>query len=471
MSMYIVENPDTNQGVQRQLDELQEECRNLRAELNQQHSKYQSLQANADELDFLLQNAPGAIFLAVDGCVARTNAEMLRMFGYSSFDEVIGVRSVDLIFTSEEDYAAFGKLVVPGLIANKPVNLDWVLRRKNGTQLTARLIGRPLPPDQYKRGTVWILQDVTESIRVQEELNKYREHLEELVESRMTELQASNRQLNETSERLREVHQHLVQAEKLSALGSMVAGIAHELNTPIGNSVTIASVLQHQAKLLKEAMHSGALRKTEFEKALCKICDGSNIVLRNLERVSDLITSFKQVAVDRTSNQRRKFELHRTLQELVLTMSPMYRDTEFKLEVDLAPNIHMESHPGAIAQVITTFISNASVHAFEGRQTGVMRLSSRLLDSDWAEILFVDDGVGIPLGYQSRIFDPFFTTKLGQGGSGLGLSIAYNLVTGLLGGKIELKSDPGNGAQFAVILPLHAPHWDVQDTWGSSGCG
>jgi signal transduction histidine kinase len=276
----------------------------------------------------------------------------------------------------------------------------------------------------------------------QERLRQLNEQLESRVEQRTEELQKA-------------MHQ-VVESERLASLGSLVAGVAHELNTPIGNCVGVASTLQGQAQALARELQAGRVRRSEFEQFLNDAVSGNEILMRNLERASTLVESFKHVAVDQTSNQRRQFDLQQVLQEDLLTLRPMYKKTPYALHVDLQPGIVFDSYPGTVGQILTNFISNALAHAFENRPQGAMFLSSRLLNPEQAEIVFRDDGNGIPEQHLKHVFDPFFTTKLGRGGSGLGLSIVRNLV-GVLGGEIAIDSKPGEGTKFTLTLPLSAP--------------
>ncbi|MBV8667169.1 MAG: response regulator [Burkholderiaceae bacterium] len=277
----------------------------------------------------------------------------------------------------------------------------------------------------------------------EERLRELNEQLESRVEQRTLELQ-------------RALHQ-VVESERLAALGSLVAGVAHELNTPIGNCVGVASTLQGQAQTMTRELQSGHLRRSEFERFLGDAISGHEILMRNLTRASTLVESFKHVAVDQTSNQRRKFDLRHVLEEDIMTLRPMYKKTPYTFEADLQSGIVLDSYPGPMGQILTNFISNALAHAFENRAQGGMFLNTRLLDEEHVEIIFRDDGNGIQERHLKHVFDPFFTTKLGKGGSGLGLSIVYNLVTGVLGGTIAISNEPGGGTRFTMVLPLCAP--------------
>lgn len=264
------------------------------------------------------------------------------------------------------------------------------------------------------------------------------------------------RDLRETLAQLERTQANLVQSEKLAALGDLVAGIAHELNTPIGNAVMLASTLSDQEQAFREQMAAG-LSRSALQRFVDAVRDSSDILLRSLQRAAELISSFKQVAVDQASYQRRVFSLDEVTREIALTLQPRLRRSPARLEVDIAPGIRFDSFPGPFGQVLINLVQNALLHAFDDREAGCIRIESQPAAPGFIIIRVSDDGDGIPQNNLDRIFDPFFTTRLGQGGSGLGLHIVYNLVTGLLGGAISVRSTPGQGTVFDLALPLIAP--------------
>ena len=249
----------------------------------------------------------------------------------------------------------------------------------------------------------------------------------------------------------------LVEQEKLAALGSLVAGVAHELNTPLGNSLLTASTMQEMSSKFLAEVETGKMRRSSLEVFARATETSSTLLVRNLSAASDLIIGFKQIAVDQASDQRRQFNLKVVSEEIALTMSNRLKREEHELKIAIPEMILMDSYPGPYGQVLNNLIMNAIVHAFDGRQHGVMRLTADLIDDKQVRLLFSDNGVGVSEGNLSKIFDPFFTTRLGQGGSGLGLHICYNIVSSVLGGSIEVRSVLGSGTSFEIILPLTAP--------------
>lgn len=254
---------------------------------------------------------------------------------------------------------------------------------------------------------------------------------------------------------LHDAHAHLVTQEKLAALGSLVAGVAHELNTPLGNCLMITSALQAANASMLEKMSAPALRRIDLDTFLHEHGEATAVIMRGLSSATELVNSFKQVALDRSTAQRRIFKLAQTSRDIVATLSNQIKHAGHHLHLEMDEDIEMTSYPGPYGQVITNLINNAMLHAFDdGRERGHMYLSASLRDSETATIVFADDGVGISADHIKRIFDPFFTTKMGQGGSGLGMSISYNLVTSILHGQIRVESTPGIGTRFILDLPL-----------------
>jgi PAS domain S-box-containing protein len=313
-----------------------------------------------------------------------------------------------------------------------------------------------------ERCLIWSVVDITLQREAQQRMEQINELLETRVHERTAELEDSNRELADALESLKVAQNELVRSEKLAALGSLVAGIAHELNTPIGNGVTVASTLVERTREFSETIHGGAIKRSTLNDYVEAATIASDLLLRNLGRARELVTSFKQVAIDQTSDQRRRFDLRTVIEEIVATLSPMTRKTPYRIELKLADDLTLDSYPGPLGQIITNFVTNALYHAFEGRPDGCMRISSRALPDDWVELIFSDDGKGIPEEHLGRIFDPFFTTKLGKGGSGLGLNIVHNIATRMLGGRLTVSSGRGQGTTFTLTMPVEAPHCETE---------
>jgi signal transduction histidine kinase len=282
--------------------------------------------------------------------------------------------------------------------------------------------------------------------------------LEETVEQRTAELTASNAELSQALQHLRTAQSELVESEKLASLGRLVAGVAHELNTPLGNSLTVVSALEDRYKQF-EAMLTGKepMRRSTLEELVRDTLRGQDILQRNVQKAADLVRDFKQVAIDQTTDLRRDFTLDSVVKDVLVMVEPRFKRTPFVVETDLAPELDMNSFPGALGQVVTNLVMNTLVHAFDGREAGRVVLRCVAHGTDEVELSVTDDGCGMDESVRRRIFDPFFTTKLGTGGSGLGMHIVHSIVTNVLGGQIEVRSAPGVGTQMLIQLPRVAP--------------
>lgn len=276
------------------------------------------------------------------------------------------------------------------------------------------------------------------------------------------DLDASKRQLEEnfrnleaTLNDLKATQAQLVESEKLASLGSLVAGVAHEINTPLGISITAASTLDEELASLKENFQRNALKRSELEAFIEHAGKACNILNTNLQRASSLVRSFKQVAVDQTADELRKVNLASYLEEVLISIGPSFKRSGVSIVSDCDRDIEITTRPGAIYQVISNLIINAVTHAFDKSGDGKISIMAH---RNGNEILlqFSDNGKGIPREDLGKVFMPFFTTRRGSGGSGLGLSIVYNLVTGTLNGKISVRSTVGEGTQFFIRLPASA---------------
>jgi PAS domain S-box-containing protein len=256
---------------------------------------------------------------------------------------------------------------------------------------------------------------------------------------------------------LRETQQSLIEAEKLAALGRLVAGVAHEVNNPVGISLTVASSLERKTALFTAEVARGDLRRSSLNEFLETSRDASSQLVANLNRAAELITSFKQVAADRNYSDQRTFDLGDLTEQVVMSLRPGLRKHNLTLTVDCQPNLTMNSYPGPYGQVLTNLFLNSVAHAFPDGKPGAVDIQVRASGKDNVEIIFSDNGCGMSLDVRRRAFDPFFTTRRDQGGTGLGLHIVYSIVTNRLGGRLDLDSEPGGGTRIQIILPRIAP--------------
>lgn len=263
-------------------------------------------------------------------------------------------------------------------------------------------------------------------------------------------------QLSATVEQLKQTQAELVQAEKLASLGSLVAGVAHELNTPIGNALTTASALEGNTADFRRVVERGELRRSALDSYAQMASAMAELIVKSCQRAASLVASFKQVAVDQTSEQRRRFDLRTLVDDNIAALRPSLRGAPWEILNDVPAGITCDSYPGGLGQIITALVQNAVTHAFAGRDRGQITITAAL-QAQSVELAVSDDGIGMSEQVLAHVFEPFYTTQLGHGSSGLGLSIALNIATGVLGGTLTARSQPGRETRFALRFPLIAP--------------
>jgi signal transduction histidine kinase len=292
--------------------------------------------------------------------------------------------------------------------------------------------------------------------RMSRQLKEVFTTLEQRVDERTVQLADANSTLEARVEKrtaeLAQAMEHLMQTEKMATLGGMVAGITHELNTPLSNVRLAAAGLAAQVQELADGMVAGKITRSALDRFIVYSQSTTALIDRASARSASLIESFKQVAVDQSSERRCSFDLRQIVDDTAKTLGPTLKTTPFTMVIDIAPGIVLDSYPGPLEQIITNLVTNSVAHAFPDRDSGVMTISARQQGPD-LEIIYCDDGIGMTDDIRLRIFNPFFTTKAGQGGSGLGMYTVYNLVTGLFGGSIVIDGRPGVGARFTLGLP------------------
>ena len=271
------------------------------------------------------------------------------------------------------------------------------------------------------------------------------------------DLRASKERAETALEILRETQKSLIDAEKLAALGGLVAGVAHEVNNPVGISLTVASSLAGRSEAFANELKDGQLRRSRLDEFVERTRDAARQLVVNLQRAGELIQSFKQVAVDRSHADRRQFDLAEATDQIIASLRPVMKKSQLTIATDVPAGIGMDSYPGSYGQVLTNLFLNAVVHAFPEGRAGNVFVEARPVGDNDVKITIADDGVGMSDEVRRRAFDPFFTTRRAQGGTGLGLHIIHNLVTQTLGGRLTLESRPGRGATLRIVIPRSAP--------------
>lgn len=319
--------------------------------------------------------------------------------------------------------------------------VDGITNAINTAQLY-RYIAKPWQPADLQL----TVREALNSYIQGQQLQAYQTQLEQKVQER-------THALTLTLEELKAAQTELIRSEKMAALGKLVAGVAHEINTPIGNALLAASVLQNETQAFDETYQQGGLKRATLAAYLETATESSSLMLRNLNSAAQLIQSFKQVAVDQASLERRTFEVIPYIKSVLTSLEPHLKQTEHQITVSGDNSLKMVSYPGALSQIVTNLVMNSTIHAYQPGEHGSLGFAVTRQD-DRVIVEYTDDGCGISASNQEKIFEPFFTTARDRGGSGLGLHIVHNIVTQNLLGTIRCESNIGLGTKFILNLPL-----------------
>ncbi len=322
-------------------------------------------------------------------------------------------------------------------------NLEGITNAINNAKLY-RYISKPWEKSD-------LILTISEAVKSYEQEMQIKQHhiiLEETVRARTSELEQTLMYLKNSQEQL-------VASEKMALLGGLVAGIAHEINTPLGVGVTAASHLESQLRNVVRLYHDAELTKEEYEAFLDSAVEGIHILLRNLEAAANLVSSFKLVAVDQSSEALREFRIKEYLKSILLSLQPETKQAPINIEVDCPEDLVINSYPGDFSQIFTNLIMNSIMHGFnEGTESGTISIAVGKPDEEHIKILYTDTGKGISAEIIPRIFDPFFTTNRQSGRSGLGMHIVYNIITHHLKGTVACEDTASQGARFVITVPL-----------------
>ncbi|WPC72377.1 PAS domain-containing sensor histidine kinase [Vibrio porteresiae] len=369
------------------------------------------------------------------------NKAFLRMFGFSSKDEVIGIHPKDISPEFQADgrssKEAAKELIFKSLDKGS-TRFKWIHCKKDRTNFWTEVI---ITKVNLKGVDVIyaVIRDISEKKALELELYE-----------RNTELDLSNSHLELMIDDLKRTQEQLVESEKMASLGSLVAGVAHEINTPVGVGLMGITQFMEETKAIRSHYHKGELTENSFEDYLNSANELSNIVHKNLERTAQLVRGFKQIAVDQTSEEERSINLREYLEEVVFSLGSMTRKANTQITIDCPDNFNVVTNPGLISQVVTNLIVNSMVHGFSERGFGEITIQVREEERNYFVMTYQDNGKGISKEILPRIFDPFFTTNRANGGTGLGLNVTYNIVKNALGGSIECQSEPNQGVQFTI---------------------
>lgn len=298
-----------------------------------------------------------------------------------------------------------------------------------------------------------IEQQINKLQHAEAEIRQLNQGLEQKISDRTQALKTSNQDLLNTLETLHQYQNQIVETEKMASLGQMVAGVAHEVNTPIGLGVTASTLMQDRLADIQIAFDEKKLTSNQLQRFLGESKENLGIIYRNLERAASLIRSFKQVAVDQSNENRRQFSVLQLVNEVLLSLRPNLKKTHHEVIVECDEKLEIDSKPGPLNQILINLIMNSLIHAFENIEAGQIKIQIRV-EQNRCIVHYEDNGAGVPEHIKKRIFDPFVTTKRGEGGSGLGMHLVYNLVTQALNGKISLESTLGDGVRIDIDFPV-----------------
>ncbi len=392
-----------------------------------------------ERLDLLLAMSPDPMLtISPDGRIIRANDMAQKFFGYST-DELqsMAIEALTPLRCSAEHLIQKeGYFGIPSHLRTGEQHILQVLT-KGGSKPDVEVSFSHSGEGDDQLATLSI-RDVTEREQNRLALDLARSHAEDAL--------MQQKQLQEG----------LVEAEKMAALGGLVAGIAHEINTPIGVTLTSATHLESETKKADALYKAGEMTEEVLSDYFATANQVAHMMTLNTQRASALIHSFKQVAVDQTADECRLFNLAEYIDEIILSLRPHLKKTPIKVQVDCLDNLSVYSNPGGLSQILTNLVTNSLRYAFEKEQPGNIMISVQATDSE-VTLIYQDDGKGISHELQKTVFEPFITTGRSSGGSGLGLYIVYNTATQVLRGTVDLVSAPGEGVRFTVRFPRTLP--------------
>jgi PAS domain S-box-containing protein len=417
------------------------------------------VRATLDEQRAFQDSASVGIALFSEGVIVRCNRGMEEMLGYAP-GTLAGQRTAVLM----RPEAGAADVFAAGA-ATRRWQGECELVRKDGSAIWCLVNGKALTAGDLAHGGAWVIQDISDRKNAEAALVDAKDGLQhsltELAQQKAN-VETAHSDLSSVLVTLKQAQTNLITSEKMASLGSLVAGIAHELNTPIGNSLLTATALDDMVTVFEKKYADGGIKRSALEALMADTRLACSIMTNSLRRAADLITSFKQVAVDQTSDKRRRFELGEVLRDTLATFAAQLKRANCETRIDCPQALMLDSYPGSVGQVLSNLINNALLHAFEGRARALLTITARDAGDDQVLLIFSDDGVGMPPKILHQVFDPFFTTKMGQGGSGLGMNIVYNIVTGMLGGSIEIESSSEHGTSVTIRMPRSAPNRETE---------
>ncbi|RLC09536.1 MAG: hypothetical protein DRI24_21620 [Deltaproteobacteria bacterium] len=445
-------NLELEKRVAERTSQLVDMNKDLQQEISERKRSAESLKVSEEKYRTILESMQEGYFeVGLTGKLKFFNEAAAKILGYSMQEMAnLDYRDFTNKKTAEKMFHVFNHLYTTG----KPVNvMDYGVVRKGGEKRTLSMSTSLIRNQQGEPdGFRGVARDDTARKRAVEKIRQMNDELEQRVEKRTAEISETNQALKQSLVTVKKTQDRLVQTEKMASLGSLVAGVAHEINTPVGIGVTASSLLEEKTQQINGLHSSGKMKRSDLEKYLKAANDTSASILSNLKQAADLIRSFKQVAVDQSNEERRVFHVKEYINSVLLSLRPKLKKTAHHVQVECQENLKINSYPGAFSQIVTNLVMNSLLHGFSGIDRGEIQIKFSKTDVDYL-LTYSDNGVGMDADTCRNIFDPFFTTKRASGGTGLGMHIVFNLATQTLNGKINCKSEPGKGTFFAIKIP------------------
>jgi PAS domain S-box-containing protein len=433
--------------------QLTETNNQLIEEVAERKRKEQELRMSEEKYRSILENMEEGYFeVNLRGNLTFLNQSTCRILGYPR-EELLGMNYRR--FTKKDSAKEMSKIFERVYKTGIPAKVtDHMVIHKDQNM---RILGMSTSLIKDSKGNLigfrGIARDDTDRKLAEEKICRMNEELEQLVEERTEQLNTMIEELKFSLDTIKKTQDQLVRTEKMAALGSLVAGVAHEINTPVGVAITAASFLEEKTQTFSALYASNEMKRSDLESYVEIAADSTAHIFSNIKRAANLISSFKQVAVDQSSEEQRRFMIKEYLEKVLLSLQPKIRRTRHFIQINCNKDIEIKSYPGAFSQVITNLVMNSLIHGFEGIEKGliVFNISQNAHDLN---IRYSDNGVGMDEKTVNNIFDPFYTSKRGLGGSGLGMHIVYNVVTQTLGGRIDCQSRLGEGIEFNLEIPV-----------------
>ena len=395
----------------------------------------EALRKSEKRLRQITDNMTDVISLAdIDMSLQYVSPSIKKIMGFDPQD-IIGTSIFNYLHPDDLNYVM--EVVSSAIRDNRSGDLKFRCRHADGHYIWIEANGDLIyDEDGRQEGVVFGSRDITRQKEAEEKLQK------------------TNQALEKSLKHLKEAQYYIIQSEKMASLGSLVAGVAHEINTPVGIGLTASSFLKDITDTLEESRQSNDLSKLEIERYIEKVSEASAIIFSNLSRAAGLIKSFKLVSVDQSDEALRSFNIKEYIESVLESLWPKYKETKHTINVTCPEDLVIISYPGCLSQILTNFIVNSLTHGFDGIESGLISIDVSL-NNDNLLFSYKDNGKGMNKDTVAKVFEPFFTTNRSHGGAGLGMHIVYNIVAQKLNGQIECISAPNSGVHFLITMPLN----------------